>query len=97
MNTKPETNPAPVPLTAQQAGKVAALRVMAAPEVWTERMLVRGGAGFSPPYRRFVFAASVTRSAISDRLDPLNAPVNCRHNPERPAGGSPSEILTDSG
>lgn len=40
MNTKPETNPAPVPLTAQQAGKVAALRVMAAPEVWTERMLV---------------------------------------------------------
>ena len=40
MKTPPENNPAPVPLTAQQAGKVAALRTMAAPEVWTERMLV---------------------------------------------------------
>ncbi len=39
MKTPPENNPAPVPLTAQQAGKVAALRAMAAPEVWTERML----------------------------------------------------------
>ena len=39
MNTPPESKPAPVPLTAQQAGKVAALRAMAAPEVWTERML----------------------------------------------------------
>ena len=40
MNPPPESKPAPVPLTAQQAGKVAALRAMAAPEVWTERMLV---------------------------------------------------------
>ena len=39
MNTPPETKPASVPFTAQQAGKAAALRVMAAPEVWTERML----------------------------------------------------------
>ena len=39
MKTPPENNPAPVPLTAQQAGQVAALRTMAAPEVWTERML----------------------------------------------------------
>jgi RNA-directed DNA polymerase len=40
MNTPPENKPAPVPLTAQQAGKVAALKAMAAPEVWTERMLI---------------------------------------------------------
>jgi len=39
MNARPETKPAPVPLTATQAGKVMALRAMAAPEVWTERML----------------------------------------------------------
>lgn len=39
MNPRPEEPPAPVPLTAQQAGKVAALKAVAAPEVWTERML----------------------------------------------------------
>ena len=39
MNTPSENKPAPVPLTAPQAGKVAALRAVAAPEVWTERML----------------------------------------------------------
>lgn len=39
MTTPPEPKPAPVPLTAQQAGKVTALKAMAAPEVWTERML----------------------------------------------------------
>ena len=40
MDTPPEAQPSPVPETgAQQEGKVAALRAMAAPEVWTERML----------------------------------------------------------
>ena len=39
MNTPSETKPAPVPATAKQAGKVAALKAVAAPEVWTERML----------------------------------------------------------
>lgn len=39
MNTRPEFSPAPVPARAPQAGKVDALRALAAPEVWTERML----------------------------------------------------------
>ena len=46
MNPRPEEPPAPVPLTAQQAGKVAALKAVAAPEVWTERMLTALVTGF---------------------------------------------------
>ena len=39
MNAPRENNPAPVPARAPQAGKAAALKAVAAPEVWTERML----------------------------------------------------------
>jgi len=39
MDTPMETKPSPVPARAPQEGKVAALRAMAAPTVWTERML----------------------------------------------------------
>jgi len=39
MDTTSEISPSPVPEGAQQEGKVTALRAMAAPTVWTERML----------------------------------------------------------
>src|SRR5437868_5533338 len=39
MNTPKENSPSPVSERTTQEGKVAALKAMAAPEVWTERML----------------------------------------------------------